>query len=68
MKEYIKPSINNLEVESSVMMAGSLNTPGTAGDLGQNGGPAGASGGRSKLHNESLWDLSWEDLEEEENE
>ena len=64
MKEYIKPSINNLEVESSAIMVGSMDKL----DLGQNGGQAGASGGRSKRHNESLWDLSWDDLEEEENE
>lgn len=66
MKEYIKPSINNLDVESSVMMAGSLDPSGTAGDLGENAGQADAIGARSKRHNASLWDPSWDDLEEEE--
>ena len=64
MKEYIKPSINNLEVESSAIMVGSMDKL----DLGQNSGTADAIGARSKRHNESLWDLSWDDLEEEENE
>lgn len=68
MKEYIKPSINNLEVESSVMMAGSLDVLGTAGNLDENAGQADAGTARSKRHNASLWDLSWEDSEEEENE
>lgn len=68
MKEYIKPSINNLEVESSVMMAGSLDALGTAGNLDENAGQADAGTARSKRHNASLWDLSWEDSEEEENE
>ncbi|WP_337390515.1 hypothetical protein [Prevotella sp.] len=67
MKEYIKPSINNLDVESSVMMAGSLDALGTTGNLGENAGQADAGTARSKRHNESLWDLSWDDLEEEEN-
>ncbi|WP_443702239.1 hypothetical protein [Prevotella sp.] len=68
MKEYIKPSINNLEVESSVMMVGSLDPSGTAGNLDGNAGQADAGTARSKHHNASLWDLSWEDGEEEENE
>lgn len=68
MKEYIKPSINNLEVESSVMMAGSLDALGTAGNLDENAGQADAGTARSKRHNASLWDLSWEDSEEEVNE
>lgn len=68
MKEYIKPSINNLEVESSVMMAGSLDALGTAGNLDENAGQADAGTARSKRHNASLWELSWEDSEEEENE
>lgn len=68
MKEYIKPSINNLEVESSaIMAASSLNSSGTSGSL-NNPGTSGASGGRSKRHTESLWDLSWDDEEEEEEE
>lgn len=66
MKEYIKPSINNLEVESSaIMAASSLSTSGTSGNL-EPAGTGGASGGRSKRHTESLWDLSWDDEEEEE--
>ena len=66
MKEYIKPSINNLEVESSaIMAAGSMTPDGNSGSL-INPGTSGASGGRSKRHNESLWDLTWDDEEEEE--
>lgn len=68
MKEYIKPRINNIDVESSVMMAGSLDASGTAVNLDENAGQADAIGARSKHHNTSLWDLSWEDGEEEENE
>lgn len=63
MKEYIKPSINNLEVESSAIMVGSMDKL----DLGQNSGTDDAIGARSKRHNDSLWDLTWDDEEEEEN-
>ena len=63
MKEYIKPSINNLEVESSAIMVSSMDKL----DLGQSpAGTAGASTARSKRHNDSLWNLSWDDEEEEE--
>lgn len=64
MKTYIKPETNVTEIEISNLM--SLSNDGTSGVF-TPGGTGGASGsGRSKRHNESLWDLSWDDEEEEE--
>lgn len=63
MKTYIKPETNVTEIEISNLM--SLSDGGNSGVLTPSGSD-GASGGRSKRHNESLWDLSWDDEEEEE--
>lgn len=65
MKKYIKPEINVVEVEMGNPLM-DLSGNGSSAGLQQGGsGTSNASGGRSKNHDMSLWDTTWEDPEEE---
>jgi len=64
MKTYIKPETNVTEIEISNLM--SLSTGGNSGVL-TPGGTGGASGGRAKKNYPgTLWEDSFEEMEEEE--